>query len=313
MKNLQVDFVLLGGARRVTLAEQISGIALANGIDASFYSVERDDGFYPISSVAKVVEGPRFGSEDFEPFLAGMMAKHDNPVLLACMDLAVHPLAKMVGKRFGESTILGPTARGARIAGDKSLTAEFCRALGIDHPRQYFNRDDIDRKVIAKPREGFGGKGITVALSADEIDPALFETHVIQDFIEGPETTHDVYVAKDGRISIGSRDRIAVVDGEVDHCVVRLPTDDERLIISKIVASHEFAGPITVQTIRGSKGLSLIEINSRLGGGVTASIAAGIPIIERLLADATGRTISERNFRPLEMKRARRDFYRFLD
>lgn len=313
MKNLSVDFILLGGARRVTLAEQISGIAMANGIDARFYSVERDDSFYPICDVAKVVVGPRFVSADFGPFLADTMVKHSNPVLLACMDLAVHPLAAMVGMRFGESTVVGPTVQGARVAGDKSLTAEFCQALGIAHPRQYFSKDDIDRKVIAKPREGFGGKGITVASCADEIDPALFETHVIQDFIDGPETTHDIYVGKDGRISIGSRDRIAVVDGEVDHCIVRMPTDDERSMISKIVESQAFAGPITVQTIRGIDGLCLIEINSRLGGGVTASIAAGVPIIERLLTDAIGRTVSERDFRPLEMKRARRDFYRFLD
>lgn len=313
MTNLSVDFVLLGGARRVTLAEQIRGIASSNGIMSRFYSIERDKGFYPISGVASVIAGPRFKSDEFDAFLTDTMGQRANPVLLACMDLAVHPLAAIVGKRFGASVVIGPTAAGARIAGDKALTAEFCKAAGIVHPRQYLDRSEIDGKVIAKPREGFGGKGITVALSADDIDLTLFQTHVIQDFIEGPETTHDVYIATDGRISIGSRDRIAVVDGEVDHCVVRAPTNEEQAMISQIVASGEFAGPITVQTIRGQDSLYLIEINSRLGGGVTASIAAGVPIIERLLSDATGQLIGERDFRPLEMKRARRDFYRFLN
>ena len=123
----------------------------------------------------------------------------------------------------------------------------------------------------------------------------------------------DSYIASNGKVYASSRDRLAVIDGEVDHCVVRLPTDKEVSIFKKISDSGLFYGPITVQTINFNGDIFLIEINARFGGGVTASVAAGFPGIELLLFETFGIKMPHKEFKNLEMKRARRDFYRLLN
>lgn len=311
---MQLSVVLMGGARRVTLAEQIRQVSNANGLATTFISIERDNGFYPISEIARTVAGPPFGSPHFPGFLEGILTEVAHPLLIACMDTAVPALASLVGRKFGGSTIVGPSPAGAEIALDKGATSDFCHAYGIAHPNRLAGLDSsAATKVIAKPLRGFGGKGIVVANNAQDLAQDIFLTHIVQEFIEGPETTHDVYVTQTNDVDITSRDRLAVIDGEVDHCFVRRPSIRERDLIQRICGTGLFRGPITVQTIRAKDQVYLIEINARLGGGVTASVAAGASIIENLLADVTGLTFSKREFRPLEMKRARRDFYRYLD
>ena len=176
------------------------------------------------------------------------------------------------------------------------------------------NFQDKNLKLIAKPFEGYGAKGIHILENYDdEIIKNLEHTHLIQELIEGDETTHDVYIFKDFSFISSSRDRLAVIDGEVDHCIVRETNEDEKLIIQKIANSRLFAGPITVQTIKSrSNMIYLIEVNSRLGGGVTASISAGFPIIQAIIKESLEIEIPVTKFKKLEMKRARRDFYHLL-
>lgn len=308
-----VDFVLLGGARRVTLAEQIKSIVQSAGAEARFFSVERDTGFYPIANIATVIAGPKFTSEEFLPYLQGLLLTMNSPVPVACMDAALPPLSRLRGRRIGQAEIVAPTEEGARIAFNKGLTADFCRAKGILQPRRFSAISEVDRKIIAKPVEGFGGKGIHIIDDVTCDHAGLFATHIVQEFIDGHETTHDLYIGRNNDVIVSSRDRLAVIDGEVDHCIVRKPRAAELSLLKKVADSGLFWGPVTVQTISDGNDTFLIEINARLGGGVTASIAAGFGVIENYIQDAVGLRPPGRPLRSLEMKRARRDFYRVLD
>lgn len=305
--------MLLGGAKRVTLVEQIIKLT-ESFINLEILSVEKDNGFYPISSVGKIIKGPDFESEEFNEFL---MSKLINGITIpiACMDRATPSLAKLRGKKFGEVTIVSSELEGAHIALNKIKTADFCKLIGIPHPKLIQDLNNANEKVIAKPIEGFGSKNIYV-LENENLEKMYYrlkDTHIFQEYIDGIETTHDIYVDFNKRIYVSSRDRLAVVDGEVEHCFVRMPNEDELEICSKVASSGLFWGPITIQTIRGISGTFLIEINARLAGGVTASIAAGFPTIEFFFKESVGIELPIRKFRELEMKRARRDFYRFLE
>ncbi len=312
---MKITVIMIGGARRVTLAEQFQMLLKSIDLNADFISLERDAGFYPISQMAKTVPAPKFLDPSFDDFLADLMGMYEYPLVIACMDAALPALSRFRGHKFGAANIVAPTKEGAAIALDKGLTAQFCQQYGILHPARYFsNSEAVSRgKVIAKPVQGFGGKGIAIYDAIEQVDEALFQTHIVQQFVEGDETTHDLYITVDGKVWASSRDRLAVIDGEVDHCIVRHPTKGEMEIFNAIAATGQFRGPITVQTMKGQDGIYLIEINARFGGGATASIAAGFPGIELLIEETLGIRIPHRQFRNLEMKRARRDFYRFIE
>lgn len=310
---MNVDIVLLGGARRVTLLEQFQSIAASHGVTARFHSVEKDNGFYPISGYARVLAGPTFAGDQFDRFLDAEFGHMPNLLLVACMDAAIPSMARFAVKQKAQGRkVVAPRLEGAEIALDKALTAKFCAERSIRHPQCFSPHDQFAGRVLAKPKQGFGGKGIYVFDRLKEVDPALFATHVVQQFVEGPETTHDVYISEDGSFQSSSRVRLAVIDGEVDHCIVRKPTESELSTFRNIAQSGLFEGPLTVQTICQDGEDYLIEINARLGGGVTASIEAGYPAVELLLAQTFGIEPRIRKFQKLEMKRARRDFYRII-
>lgn len=303
--------MLMGGAKRITLVEQMKIIA-GEHLHLSFCSVEKDESFYPISSLARVFRAPVFNTPAFSDFLLERI-KVGNLLPVACMDAAVPSIAALRNRQVGAAKVISCTVDGANVALNKAKMAEFCAQHAIPHPTAYHSKAEISGRVIAKPLEGFGGKGIHIIERFKAADEDLFATHIIQDFVPGPETTHDLYVDQAGGVISCSRDRLAVIDGEVDHCIVRATRPDEMEIFRKVANSGLFQGPLTVQTIRAEAGPVLIEINARLGGGVTASIAAGFPVLETLFYEAFGAVIAHRVFRPLEMKRARRDFYRFLN
>lgn len=267
-QQMTANIVLLGGARRVTLLEQIERIAENNGINIRFYSVEKDSSFYPISSFAEIIPGPKFNTIEFDEFLQQFNMENPNTIFIACMDAAIPSLANLAEKLGRDGHIVAPTLAGAEIALDKCLTSKFCLDHSIEHPLEIYPNSTFEGQVIAKPKQGFGGKGIHIFDNASCIPITLFETHIVQQYISGPETTHDVFLMDDGSFFAASRDRLAVIDGEVDHCIVREPTINEMSIFNKISDAKLFYGPITVQTINSDGRDYLIEINARLGGGL---------------------------------------------
>ena len=302
---------LIGGANRVTLVEHI--IELVKGkIKLEIFSIEKDEGFYPISSLAKIIKGPIFGTEEFDSFLANLL-KVGNAIPIVCMDKAIPSLAKLKGRKFGKVRIVVSSVEGAMISLNKLKTRDFCINFGIKHPKIY-NDFSLNKKFIAKPIEGYGSKGI---FFLEEFFPHVLtlnkRDYIIQEFIVGNETTHDLYITESGNLYAISRDRLSVVDGEVNHCIVRKPTIEEFKLLKKIAASGLFWGPLTVQTIKSDNGVYLIEINARLGGGVTASIFSGFPVIELYFKESIGLELPFREIKMVEMRRARRDFYRIIN
>ena len=313
--HYHINILALGAAKRVTLFEQLTALFGLIGVKLSLTSMEIDRSFYPISSQAEIIDGPKFSSLEFPIILEELLTKRKMNAI-AFMDKAIPALAEFSGKDFGSGSIISSSKEGANIALSKNLTNIFCIKKNILHPKYYRKTEKpaINMKLIAKPIEGFGSKGI-IYFNGNKFQDKVKElenTHIIQEFIDGKETTHDLYIFEDFSVISSSRDRLSVTDGEVDHCIVRESTEDERLMFSKIAQTRLFRGPITVQTIRRGRYCYLIEINARLGGGVTASIEAGFPILQAWAKESMGIELPHRKFRPIEMRRCLRDFYRVL-
>ena len=310
-----VKLLALGAAKRVTLFEQMKKLFSEAGILLEVTSVELNDSFYPISSVGDVIAGPKFTDDTFLSFL-GSELRNRGANSLAFMDAAIPSLSTFSGQDFGSGRVISSSVDGANIALSKQITADFCFANEIRHPQIFDIENQPAREIplIAKPIEGFGSKGISYFSSNDFDEHAVKceGTHIIQEFIKGPETTHDLYIDRDLNVISSSRDRLSVTGGEVDHCLVRASTEREKLIFNKLARTGLFRGPITVQTIMRADECFMIEVNARLGGGVTGSVQAGFPVIQKWAEESIGVELPEKEFTPIEMKRCYRDFYRVV-
>ena len=122
------------------------------------------------------------------------------------------------------------------------------------------------------------------------------DKYLIQERIDHrEELTVDCYVgmATGEILAVSPRLRAEVSGGEV----VRTETVDDSaavVLASQVLTASGLRGAVTVQLIRDldTGRLMVMEVNPRLGGGVTASIHAGADIASLIVRDSRGLTLS---------------------
>ncbi len=100
MKNQQLTVLLLGGARRVSLADLLkrSGQRLGYQVNIVSYDLSKE---VPISLVAKVVEGLRWNDPDVVSDIERVVKEHDVDVILPFVNGAIE-IASMCRDRMPE-------------------------------------------------------------------------------------------------------------------------------------------------------------------------------------------------------------------
>ena len=140
------------------------------------------------------------------------------------------------------------------------------------------------KKYFGKPIEGAGSEG------AFTIDG---ENNIIQEFIDWPEYTIDVFITPDHRaISAVPRLRIKTVNGE---SWTGRTVNNKNLIDAGIDICQKF-GLIwqnTVQCFYDGLDIKIIEINPRFGGGCALSIAAGANSPQWIVDILSGKTVKQ--------------------
>lgn len=310
MKNVNILF--LGASKRVSLIERFIRAAKETGVGLGLFSCEIKEGFYPISAYARVLEGPSFRSDSFEPWLANAIEDNGIGIVIPNMDSATVALSRFARTR-GDS-------RGCWcVVSDYDLCKAMDDKISAD---EFFSRNSIPTPLntpgrfpkILKPRYGFGAKGVRTVGSGDELDRACGADgdFMVQDFIKGRETTVDFYVSPSrGLMGYVLRDRIEVSDGEVMVCDTRPATGPEEELIERVASIKGWCGCITMQYIMDPEGhLYLIEINPRFGGGATGSIEAGLDMPRYILCEYLDYDFDRpERLRNIRMTRARRDFF----
>ena len=194
--------------------------------------------------------------------------------------------------RAGVRLVVSPVEAVA-LCRDKRRFARFCRDRVFATPAEFDAEAVPAFPVFVKPRTGQAGQGAQRIGSAEELHERGFdpEREILQEFVDAPEFTIDVFVDWDGRlISSVPRERVRVVDGE--SVVSRTVRDDElaheagRLALELGLRAH-----VTVQAFRGPGPIRFIEVNPRFGGGAALGFAAGCPTPEWLLRLARGETV----------------------
>jgi carbamoyl-phosphate synthase large subunit len=304
--------LFLGASKRVSLLERFVDAASRHNIGITLFSCESDEQFCPVSTLATVLAGPVFLSNEFGDWLHNAIERYSIDVVIPNMDSATVALSRFAEEHMGSCWPLVSTRLLCESMYDKKLADAFFREHDIPVPPDTPGRFP----KILKPRLGFGAKNIRIVRNAAQQCAELSENgsdYIEQDFLSAfEETTVDIYLSrKHGLLGYVLRDRIDISDGEVMVCRTRLPREDERRLIEQIASIRGWQGCITLQYLTDPRGsLYVVEINPRFGGGATCAIEAGLDMASYILLERLGEPLSRPStFRNLIMSRARRDYF----
>lgn len=297
-----VNMLMLGGAKRVSMARMIKHAGTRLGMAVNLFSYELTTEV-PIAEVATVVNGLRWNDPDVMDHLHTIVEENRIDILLPFVDPAVEIAIRYASADVSVWTPGGTDAEMSALMFNKIEADALFHKLGFPLPSNP-RYEPVAGDIIAKPCFGSASKGIRILSKEDyerfagsnEAESYLFQKYIAQ----RKEYTVDCYVASDGKVVCAvPRERIAVAGGEV--------TDTETVHDSEIEnASHrilkalQLRGPVTLQFLRdadtsGDGKAMLMEINPRLGGGAVCSVHAGADIPLYLLSDFAGLPLTPDN------------------
>jgi carbamoyl-phosphate synthase large subunit len=180
---------------------------------------------------------------------------------------------------------------------DKLATCQRLRAAGVAAAATWLPRrlpKSATTPLFIKPRGGRGGVQAYRANTAEEL--AFFSNYVadavVQEFLDGPEFTLDLFCDFRGRpLSVVPRQRVVIRAGVIDR---GRTVDDPALIDLALQCARvfDFFGPVNIQCrIAGGRPV-VFEINARFSGGIPLTIAAGADFPAMLVDLALGRKVA---------------------
>ncbi len=306
--------LLLGAAKRVSIAEKLMACGNSRGLDTRLFSYELDP-YVPIASVAQVLVGLKWNDPAILEDLERMLEKHAIGMVLPFVDPAIG-VASRLAVLHPKVFIPIPGPETCELMFDKIAADAWFRSQGFPVPP-----GTGKFPLIAKPRFGSASKGLIMIPDAPHLEEWLRSgragDYLVQQWIQAEEYTVDGYVDPGGRIiALVPRKRLEVQGGEATKSITQREPQILQLC-DRILASSLLRGPVTLQFLKetDSGRVLLMEINPRLGGGVLTSIAAGADIAAYLVNDFQGipNTRQDHWKEHVIMTRAFREFYFYAD
>lgn len=289
MIKRNINILMLGGAKRVAMAEQLTRAGKQLGVNVAIFSHELD-AQEPIASVARVIVGKRYADPEVDAELDEIIRQHGINIVLPFVDPAIEVAARLA-ERHSEVFVPVSGVDISRAMFDKVEAARLFEQAGIDIPATY-QPHAIAYPAILKPRTGSASRGIVVAQTPGDVEkaPLPLDQYLIQQYIANRhEYTIDCYVGMiDSEVKCAvPRRRIATAGGEVIRTVTCRNAALEHAA-RHVLQSLHLRGAVTLQFIHDldTHRFLLMEINPRLGGGVICSICAGADIASMIIEEA---------------------------
>jgi len=196
--------------------------------------------------------------------------------------------------------VMAPHVETARICRDKLLTAAHLQRHGIRVAATWTPAQiralAVPPPLFIKPRRGRGSVGAFPIRTPEQLRFFLeyVSDPVVQEYLEGPEYTIDVFCDLQGRpISAVPRERLVIRSGV---------TDRGRTVRSQVLMDLgvrcaevlEFRGAVNVQCRVVGGTPVVFEINPRFSGGIQLTIAAGADFADWTIRAARGETMRPR-------------------
>ena len=272
----QANILMLGGAKRVSLARLLIDAGKRMGIEVKIFSSEivRE---VPIACVGTVVEGVRWSDPGIYDNLSAAIRQHGIGIVLPFVDGAIEICSRL--KEIHPEVFIP-------VSPYEVAHAMFDKAENTGFKSEAVRKSEEYGQIASK--------GIITVNNAEELDKITdIDKYLIQEYIANrDEYTVDCYVSAISKrvLCTVPRLRISTSGGEVDRTITRRIPEligNSTMILEKL----GFEGPVTIQFIhdKAHGRYLLMEINPRLGGGVVCSINAGAAIPEMILTEWLGR------------------------
>jgi len=283
----ELNVLFLGGGKRVSLAQCFFQAGQKINRNVNIFSYELDE-HQPISLVAKIIKGKRWDDPNVAAHVLGIIVKNDIDLIVTNVDpaLKIHATLR---ENHPSARFCSGMAQIDACYSKKRFQRE-CEILGLPVIPSW------DRKsfpLLVKPEYGSASRGVQLFNDMREFEESgLVESNSLcfQKYIQGTEFTVDAYVTQaDEILAVSPRIRIETLGGE--SVVTKTVRDDRLVALSlNVLKKMDLRGPITLQFIREeSSGIDyLMEINTRLGGGVICSIESGFDIPLVMLNEVCG-------------------------
>lgn len=179
---------------------------------------------------------------------------------------------------------------------DKRQFVAFCLRHDLPVPATYEPEtvpSGLSRALHVRPARGKGAAGMRVTSEA-ELAYALsaIPNAIIQEQVEAPEFTVDLFVHPDGRIvSVVPRERVLVFGGEsfISRTVRSAVLTKQAIALASALG---LVGHNTIQCfLRAGDDVRFIETNPRYGGAANLGIAAGADTPRFAVRTALGREV----------------------
>lgn len=288
----KINIMMLGGARRVSMAELFKRSGERIGREVNIVSYELMEQV-PIALVGKVVVGLRWSDPNVVADIVRVAKEYEIDIILPFVDGAIEIASKVKHQLPGVFIPVGDFETN-RTMFDKVSAARAFENAGIPIPRTY-TAINAKMPAIAKPRKGSASRGIKIFHTLDELmQLENLGDYLVQEYLENKdEYTVDCYVSQEGEIlTIVPRVRLEVMGGEVTRTITCRNVTLDRLS-REVIAKFNLRGPVTLQFLHDldRNRYLLMEVNPRLGGGVVCSIYAGAPITDYIIDESRGITL----------------------
>lgn len=291
---MKLNTLFTSAGRRVELLRAFRAAYEELGLEGNIVALDID----PLAPALQLADRPyivpRLHSPQYLPTLLEICRREEVGLVFPLIDPDIPVLARAredIEETGARVAVVSEYA--AECTADKWLTRNFFEDLGFRTPASWLPEalpETVSFPLFIKPRGGSAAHNAFTVNTQEELDffTRYIQKPIIQQFLEGPEITNDVFCDLDGAIlGVVSRQRIEVRWGEVQKGVtIHSPEILEACV--KVAHALPAYGPITVQCMMHKGVPHFTEINARLGGGVPLAIAAGVDAPKLLLARAAG-------------------------
>ena len=224
---------------------------------------------------------PSSTNAGFFDTISGICHKHEVKIIIPTRDEEL-PVFANEREHFEKAGIKVMVSNPETISTcqDKKRFIDFCIKKGFTVPKTFDLNEispDTGFPLFMRERFGKGSKNAFCVTNFHEFE--YLKTHmedpVIQQFIDAPEYTVDLFADFSGRIiSVVPRERLTIVGGESFIAITRKKKDIIEETI-RLARALNIVGHATIQCFHHEGRVKFIEVNPRYGGGANLSFAAG--------------------------------------
>ncbi len=294
----QISIIILGGGWLAGLMTHMHNEAKSSGFDLDLATIELEgsaDVYCVASGLARLIVGPKFESVNWVNTL--ISATKQRTILLPCSDRGMLALSKARDTLDAQGNLcLCSSHHVTNLLNDKA--SGFLSNIGIGVPPA------SGWPMFVKPRHGCSSRGAMEIGNEEQLRAyrQLFgEDCVMQRVMRGSEYSIDAFVGCDGTLVYCVPRLRKITFGGSSVSSVTVEGIGERQVVEQIMHAigSDLRGPLTVQGfIDAESGKFLVsEVNCRIGSGIVASYAAGIPFLDVLKCELSGTKQHFRNHR----------------